>query len=507
MLVLTRHPGGEVRISAVQPRNAQPLFPSTSLGGCPESSVEEGEEMGVLTRSESVLSCEVPSSHLDSSSKLKNSESVRVNRRIFSTYMRRQIRRAGAVIEEMDENHDSTVFFTATVPGSTAAAIRAFRDSTSYGINLFKASVAARLPAKLDFYCWELQKRGMLHLHYVVYAGDRASAELIASLMKGWWINVLDAICIRTGVDIYERSDGGTWKGMTEKVQCKAEIVKKSVSAYVSKYCSKNSVGNSNSQSTELYPVRWAGVSRPLVAMIRDRTQETRFYTSGIRASLRLLENLKADVESCCRWFVNYCHKVGLGVTWVGYFEEVELGPLWEKLMSGQIGAQSQQMSRVNALVSELLSWYKNWGLRLSNSQTAPLRLIAGSAQVNDLLWSTPLPPSLRARMHMVKRCTELLPLQSLSKCMAEEPWSLLRGMVWEFYQVEGCTEWDVKGNLTNVEAMDSLLAVVRAARLGRTTREMTGIPPQVLGLSIDSGSPQPMEPEYEQNGLFDDFK
>lgn len=502
MLLLTQFPGGEVRVSAVQPRNAADAFKDDLGGVRPDSSGEEDSVCQSRDRAEIGTDSTGVLPPLDSSSKLDNSYSLRINRRTFSLYMRRQIRRAGAVIEECDTDHNATVFFTATVPGSSDAAIRAFRDNAAYAISRFKMFVNNPVPSKWDFYCWELQRRGMLHLHYVVYCHTKEKAELIASLMKGWWINVLNAICVNSGVDIYERSDGGTWRGREDIVQCRAEIVKKSVSAYVSKYCSKSCVSKSNSFPTELYPTRWAGVSRPLVAAIRERTQVIRLVTSGIRSSLKMLERLKADLESSSRWFVNYCHKYGLGQTWVGYFDRGELDPLWKKLMSGQIGMQSQEMTMLSALVNELLSRYKRLGLRLTNSQELPVKLVSGGTCVIDRFKSLPHATSFRMRVALVVSCTELLPLQSLSKCMAEGPWLELRDYVQDFYRTVGVARFDSQGNLVNPDAVDATYRVVRRARMSRTTREMTVEPPIESLPGIAIGSTQGGEFDYQQLNL-----
>jgi hypothetical protein len=115
----------------------------------------------------------------------------------------------------------------------------------------------------MDFYCWELQKRGALHLHYAVHCPDKAAAAAILVGFKAQWVRLLRVVSERAGVDLFLNTvSGQNWLEMPEAIQAKAERVEKSVGAYLGKYLSKSSKGTN--AIGQFAPCRWYGVSRPL---------------------------------------------------------------------------------------------------------------------------------------------------------------------------------------------------------------------------------------------------
>jgi hypothetical protein len=115
----------------------------------------------------------------------------------------------------------------------------------------------------MDFYCWELQKRGALHLHYAVHCPDKSAAAAILVGFKAQWVRLLQAVSDRTGTNLFLNTETGqNWLEMPEAIQAKAERVEKSVGAYLGKYLSKSSRGTN--AIGQFAPCRWYGVSRPL---------------------------------------------------------------------------------------------------------------------------------------------------------------------------------------------------------------------------------------------------
>jgi hypothetical protein len=133
----------------------------------------------------------------------------------------------------------------------------------------------------MDFYCWELQKRGALHLHYAVHCPDEAASQYILDGFKEEWMRLLDAVSAETGVDLYYNANRGfSHKDNKDVVQAKAERVTKGVGNYLGKYLSKSTSGGS--RNGIFAPCRWWGVSRPLRALEKsERLEKNLFFMSS----------------------------------------------------------------------------------------------------------------------------------------------------------------------------------------------------------------------------------
>lgn len=202
----------------------------------------------------------------------------------------------------LDKNVDSSelLFITLTVPGDTFSIFEAIAANSSRLIHDFKAWINKRLPSKLDAYVWEYQKRGALHLHYVVHCPDQSIAEGLKENVKDQWIRQLDRLSEATGIDLYERRDGNSWRYQKDVVRTAVETVKKSVSRYMSKYMSK-SARNSPQGRPFPHPARYYGVSRPLLAAVESATARLSLYCAPHLAKAQaILEDVRHWLESLC---------------------------------------------------------------------------------------------------------------------------------------------------------------------------------------------------------------
>ena len=215
----------------------------------------------------------------------------------FSRYGRRVLQCALGLMDKVLPREE-ILFITLTVPGGTTAAFRAIAANSSRLVHNFKAWINKRIPSKLDAYVWEYQKRGALHLHYVLHCPNKESREYIETNCQSQWIRQLDRLSEETGVDVYEKLDGSSWKHCKSVVRVAVETVKKSVSRYMSKYLSK-SVRSGSNGSNFPHPARYYGVSRALHEAVAQRSPSISLYCSENSAkSARVLEQLKHWLES-----------------------------------------------------------------------------------------------------------------------------------------------------------------------------------------------------------------
>lgn len=188
---------------------------------------------------------------------------------IFSRHARRVLIEAGAALDE-SAPRDECLFITLTHPGSTNESFKALAEWSGYIVHRFKSWIAKKVPSKLDFYTWEWQKRGALHLHYCVHCPSLEAFKEIQASVKKEWIRLIDSVCERSGVDLWGRGSGGSWSGYKSVVRVEAARVKKSVASYLAKYLSKASKIGVDGEGRRFFPSRWYGVSRGLRDKIRD---------------------------------------------------------------------------------------------------------------------------------------------------------------------------------------------------------------------------------------------
>lgn len=196
----------------------------------------------------------------------------------FTRAASKAIQRSARALDEFAERPEDILFLTGTLPGTGSQQFEAMANYSSYIVHRLKAWVAKRVPGKMDFYCWELQKRGALHIHYAVYCPDPVASEYILNGFKEEWLTLLREVGERSGVNLFLNVETGMdWSEDVSKVQAKAERVTKSVGAYLGKYLSKSSRGTT--KHGRFAPCRWYGISRPLRAYEKSlRVEHTEFF-------------------------------------------------------------------------------------------------------------------------------------------------------------------------------------------------------------------------------------
>lgn len=300
----------------------------------------------------------------------------------FSTYARRQILRAGGALE-MFASHQDCLFLTLTLPGSTKVSMEALARFSGLAVQRLKAWIGWRIKENMSIYTWELQKRGALHLHYVVWCPNREVGEYIRQHLKEQWIRILDSISEASGVDMYQKHSGFSWASNKEIVRVDAQWCKKSVAAYLSKYVSKPNKFLGCGKEIAFCPSRWYGVSRPLLAKLRE---------VSFRVSLDSLRDSDAwSIYTDClsvlqQWGLKcyeYRHEVGDGKTIVGYVEKHEQDSIWKTIMT-QISTTPDSSESTDRQLLRLIqngvflmrkhrSWHSTWNQFCQNSRPSHL--------------------------------------------------------------------------------------------------------------------------------------
>lgn len=246
----------------------------------------------------------------------------------FGLRGRRSLREAGAVMERLAASPSECVFLTGTIPSVEPLAWAAVAQYSAWIVHRLKAWVNKRCPAKFDFYCWEWQGRGALHLHYCVWVPDPVARAKVLELFQPRWVGWLRQVQELSGVFLFRGKNGEDWSEQPEKVQAWAVEVEKSVGSYLSKYMSKGSAASDPAAleaAGYFFPSRWWGTSRPLKAAIRELTSEGVLEAPG-RSDVTILEEFRHKAESWECPVYSYKNRVGSGETVIAVTSGLEAG-------------------------------------------------------------------------------------------------------------------------------------------------------------------------------------
>ena len=283
----------------------------------------------------------------------------------FGLRARRTLLRAGGAMDSLPGGVEKRVFFTGTLPGSTPEAMTAISAWSAWIVNAWKAWVSRRIRSKYDFYVWELQKRGALHFHYCIYIERDEDREWFLREAKKEWVRLLEGISDKSGIDLFARQGGGSWRGYHRLIQAYAQPCRKSVAAYLSKYCGK-SVGKSTGQ---YFPSRWWGVSRELRFLLRKLTFERVWSFARRSQAEAFFEDLLHSLEaSCPKGYRKYVDKSGFARVAVGYSSEaiwIDKGQGREDY-SNESRERSAMVGRIGWRLRDLISFASRFSVRQS---------------------------------------------------------------------------------------------------------------------------------------------
>jgi len=120
-------------------------------------------------------------------------------------------------------------------------AMRALAEHSSWAVHITLKELARRLKVRSSdlrwIWCWELQERGALHLHIALELPSEPVAVEACSAWRLVWETVLRGVAKRSGIDIFARGWGGSWRNRPDKWVIDAQFAYGTVGQYLSSTC------------------------------------------------------------------------------------------------------------------------------------------------------------------------------------------------------------------------------------------------------------------------------
>lgn len=212
----------------------------------------------------------------------------------FGSAAKRAVKNACGALKMSFGRH--IVFATLTLAGSTNDARLALAVYSGTVVELLRKWIRYHAPAALWVYKWEWQKNGALHLHAAIGSENVLELRSLEKDFKAYVYRLHEQLCRKSGHDVFERGEGGSWKGFPAMMRSNCVPVRKCVKRYMAKYLTK-AVG----AAPGYCPARWWGMSARLKALcgsyrrcisIRSRNWElvAKAYTQAVEALSTRLE-------------------------------------------------------------------------------------------------------------------------------------------------------------------------------------------------------------------------
>jgi hypothetical protein len=196
---------------------------------------------------------------------------------VFGKNARHRLLEAGAVMDKMCGRNVCEV--TCTIPGSGREVFKTVANWSGWIMNRLTQLVRRSEKATGWFYVWELQKRGALHLHFAIGSSTLSDAVSLAQELEFMWFELLLELKDKTGVDVFRKTPNWTWRNSPQEWKSHCLPVYKSVAAYFSKYCSKQS--KASGKSAKYYsPARFWGSNKSIKDGIKAGRKKWKFEGS-----------------------------------------------------------------------------------------------------------------------------------------------------------------------------------------------------------------------------------
>lgn len=194
----------------------------------------------------------------------------------FTRLARQRILSGGTIVKRASTSPSDSTFVTLTVPGNTEGVGDSIARWATYlanrALQAIRDSKRRGNPCEY-FYCWEYQKRGVLHMHLVIFSPKPGISFSVGNAVVERWFGALKSLQDK-GVDAFSRR-GGRECVLPKYWQADVQPCQKSVAAYVSKYVTKQQAQGSRVSADSPHgkvcfsPGRFWGMSRNLVQSVR----------------------------------------------------------------------------------------------------------------------------------------------------------------------------------------------------------------------------------------------
>jgi hypothetical protein len=187
----------------------------------------------------------------------------------FSNNAKHLILESGFALDRMLSKKDCR-FLTLTLPTSNPLNYQHLANWSGYLINILQQQIRNYIrdnsPTEeiYSLFVWEFQRRGALHLHYLIGSLDKRAVRSLSLRLYDAWFKCLGHIEEKSGADLF-----GKWRN-SPKAWAKGnriEIPRKSIARYICKYASKQKSKDpeyGTNYSKIYYPSRFWGSSRNL---------------------------------------------------------------------------------------------------------------------------------------------------------------------------------------------------------------------------------------------------
>lgn len=214
-------------------------------------------------------------------------------RKTFRRYGRQVIKECGAVAWR--KFGQSGIFLTGTVPGSGAVIAETVARYSGWLLNRVKQWFRDSFSEDYAvFAVWELQERGMLHIHCCVLSMEK---DILSQFKREWksrWNGLLLELTKATGVDLFRKNEHWTWQDDLDKTRQDAQWLVQDPSRYLAKYLTKDK--RKACSEYEFHPSAWWSVDRKTAALARK--ERLRVILGGLS-----LQDMTSFVEE---WFQNF---------------------------------------------------------------------------------------------------------------------------------------------------------------------------------------------------------
>lgn len=223
---------------------------------------------------------------------------------------------------------NNVLFLTGTLPGSTPEAFSSLASESSWAVHSLLTRIprlAGLLPSECRWiWCWEYQARGALHWHCAIWLPTVAARDLVLRGFTQIWNSTLIGVQKRSGVDIFARGDGTSWREQPEVWRSSAEVLRKRADRYLAKYLSKE---NSKGDKNAFPPTRWYGISHSLHQELKEKTEyySTRHENKTGHIVNEVEFNLIDWLDKNSYLGKIYSDTVGTGINGVYYLEDSKM--------------------------------------------------------------------------------------------------------------------------------------------------------------------------------------
>lgn len=239
-IALTLEPSGELRLTKRVPTS--------------EKGAGSGRRSAAKRQDAAHLSI---AKNLENSHTIPRAEVSELPARTFGPAAKRAVKNACGALKTLYGRR--IVFATLTLAGSTDIARMALARHSGYVVELLSKWIGYHAPTALWIYKWEWQKNGALHLHAAIGCVDVLRLRALERGFKAYVYKLHEQLSRRAGVDVFERSAGGSWKNFPDMMRSNCQPVRKCVKRYMAKYITKAA-----GAAQGYCPARWWGQSRAL---------------------------------------------------------------------------------------------------------------------------------------------------------------------------------------------------------------------------------------------------